>query len=184
MNRRKDRKKTTHAGRPALRGFDLAMAVFHAALLVFGLILAGHRANEIRLALATSDWVPTPARVVGASLRETMSPRSTNPAYRLRVVHEYEVGGTTRRGDRFGFATPATADRAWLESRITNEFSPGRPVTVFVNPADARESVVERAAVWPSAVFAAVGLTLAGTAASGLWIIFRGSVRARESGKV
>lgn len=93
-------------------------------------------------------WIPVPGKVVRTGITQQRR-RGKNPSDKQignypEVIYEYDVGGRTLRGNRVN-VTPLVAD-VEVEP-VLNRYPVGSEVTVYYNPKDPQESVLERN--WP-----------------------------------
>ena len=104
-----------------------------AALVIFGL-----RAR--RKAQAAQNW-PSVQGVVSAARIDAHSGRY-GPSYLPVIVYDYTVAGTPLQGSQIRFNPVGGAHRHAEETLA--RYPAGSPVTVFYNPNDLNESVLER----------------------------------------
>lgn len=87
------------------------------------------------------SWMPVPGTVVASRVVAHRGTDSTT--YRVEMRYEYEVDGRTLRGDRYHFMTGSSSGRSGKQA-IVDAHPPGKEITVYVNPADPSDAVVER----------------------------------------
>lgn len=79
--------------------------------------------------------------------------------YEPVIAYDYVVDGHEYRGRRIAVASMSTSLRSYAENRIA-EYPVGRQLTVFVNPADPKDAIVERTSA-PAYALALVVLGMA-----------------------
>jgi hypothetical protein len=144
-----------------------------AALWIFiGLVALSFGGVQAIEAGRMAKWPAAPGRVV-ASESVTTAFRGLGLRYALavRIVYEYEVGGTAYTGERVGVETqPVETDSAEGQRRLRN-YPVGAEVTVYYDPDDPAAAVLERDR--PGSAFAAgaalIGVGLAVAAAR--WLL-------------
>jgi hypothetical protein len=125
--------------------------VVPALLVAAGIGLLVNLAIASKAASRTDQWSQAIGRIETVAIR----PNGVELSYR------YEVGGTTHANPRGVLTVRNNPGEAALRSR----YAPGRSVLIYVNPADAAESILEhpaRPSYWP--LYAAVFLIPAGIA--------------------
>jgi Protein of unknown function (DUF3592). len=161
------------------RGSRWANQASTSGLLIFaglgwlGLMLVIVYSGAVWLGWRSEQWAAVTGTVVESRLVETRQVRSTNPAYRAQVVYRYEVDGGERRGERVDFANSYTSDREFVEEELRTRFAPGAVVTVFVDPRDGTQSVIERGAPAMALILGSLGLSFVVIAAWQLRALLR-----------
>jgi len=146
------------------RGSRWANQASTAGLLVFGglgwlgLMLLVVYGGALWLGWRSTHWVEVAGTVVERRLVETRQVRSTNSAYRADVIYRYVREGREHRGERVDFAGSSTVDRAAVEEDLRTRYAPGAGVAVFVDPADATQSVLVPGVPPKAAILAGLGL--------------------------
>ena len=90
---------------------------------------------------AQARYQPVDAVVLGAYVDESRSDDSTT--YKPRIEYEYTVNGDEFVGDRYSFVLFGQGDRGYARS-IVDRYPTGKEITVFVDPGDPGESVIDR----------------------------------------
>ncbi len=103
------------------------------------------------------EWVPVKASVQNASLA-TSSSSDGDTTYRAVGTYRYAYGGTSYSGSRLGFSAIGGADNIddWhqeVTARLEGARTAGRPVDVWVDPANPAESVLDRGIRWGELLF-------------------------------
>ncbi|MCW5550399.1 MAG: DUF3592 domain-containing protein [Opitutaceae bacterium] len=146
------------------RGSRWANQASTAGLLIFaglgwlGLMLLIVYSGALWLGWRSDHWVKVAGTVVESRVVETRQVRSTNPAYRAQVVYRYQVDGHQHRGERVDFAGASTVDRAAVEEAVRTRYAPGAVLTVFVDPGDGTQSVLEPGVPPKAAILASLGM--------------------------
>ena len=99
--------------------------------------------------MASMSWPYVPGRMIGAGVRQEVTrgdaQTSDQVTYLPTVQYEYQVGAQVYQGNRF-----ALQDRGYSSSKrafnLVKGFQAGTPVWVFYDPANPRDSVLERKA--------------------------------------
>lgn len=102
-------------------------------LLLAGLLLLFTFDRIRRKAAASKDWTPVPGRVVEFEVLGTEKPR---------VTYEYSVGGHKYKRRRIWFGEVNCYGRTFW--RLRESYPQSRSVTVYVNPMDPGDAVLER----------------------------------------
>ncbi len=164
-------------------GFGRVVAVLTAALEL--LFLLGYFGKRRALQRAAA-WQVVPGRIVRSELGASASASGIdNPLYdqQARVSYEFEWQGRRQRGSRIAF-DPADSGGA-NAARAVDRYPVGRAVTVYVNPGDAADTVLERAA--PEGVGGevgklALGLLVLATALAAAWRVGGDWIEAHPQG--
>ena len=111
-------------------------------------------------ASATAGWQQTRGRIVTSATeafrtRPDISASSSvatgfRTQYRQRIQYSYQVAGIGYAGDRVAFGGRTSGTLASLESSMVKRYPAGSDVTVFYDPANPSQAVLERDAkhVW------------------------------------
>ncbi len=87
------------------------------------------------------SWMPVPGTVIASRV---VTHRGTDSnTYSVEIRYEYEIDGRTLRGNRYHFITGSSSGRSGKQA-IVDSHPPGKEITVYVNPGDPSEAVVER----------------------------------------
>ena len=150
-------------------GMGLLMAVMFGSV---GAFAAWAIASTISDGLAARDWVRVRADVT---------------AYATGLVaYNYKVGGKDYSGAKLqvGSVMQSSDVDAEVDERLRRAFSENKPTTVFVNPANPAESVVDPAVPWMLVVgLSPFALAFGGVGLGGLFIAFRSLVPAKKEDK-
>jgi hypothetical protein len=136
--------------------------------IVVGLLTAGAGALEWRRDRAMGEWPAAEGAVVAVeTFQAEQRGRSITYYDALRIVYRYATNDASYENDRVGpgDGRPPRADSA--EGReLAAAYAPGDRVTVYYNPADPAESVLNREprtdALRAGAALAALGLVVLG----------------------
>jgi hypothetical protein len=106
-------------------------------------------AREKKKGAETQTWPAVSGRVVEAYVAEDVqvdSEGDRNRVFAPRVVYEYEVNGQTYRGDRLRIGIESfSGSRRRVEQELAR-YPVGSAVTVYYNPANPAEAVLQRGA--------------------------------------
>lgn len=140
-------------GKALLFAFLVAVSIA-----VFGVLL-----GEYRYAVASESWPSTQGEVLSSAVRRSGRTRWA------AVRYSYRVGGKEMVGARVRYVAPVALE--WASTTVSR-YPAGTPVTVYYDPEQPRESVLEpgrRAAAFAAAVGAnllILGLAVAATFAA------------------
>jgi hypothetical protein len=144
------------------------------ALVAFGAAIVATGLQQSRRARSVRSWTRMPGKVLEARIEEQSGPREQDfPRWRFAIRYGYEARGQSRVSDQIWIGSRARSfsqDRD-EEQRWVDRFPAGADVTVWVDPADARQAVlvpeIPRGQVGALVV---AGMVLAGI---GLWLLAR-----------
>jgi hypothetical protein len=143
-----------------------ALALFSAVIALFGVALK-------RQAAAADGWKETKGRVVSSETERFVagSDRISAPTRHLlrqRVIYAYKVAGVDYSSDRVAFGARTASSIAGLEQAIVKRYPLGAGVTVYYDPANPSQAILERGVrklwlVWASAaLFAVIAVAISG----------------------
>ncbi len=137
----------------------VAVAGFAGLAVFIGLIVFAIK----RQVDAAQSW-PTVEGVIESaeleSFRERLNPmnpgKSRKPFFRADIVYRYRVGSVDFKGSRLFFGGRFYATFAYFSRNRVEAYPPGRKVTVYYNPENASEAVLQPAAegLWTAVVLA------------------------------
>lgn len=107
-------------------------------------------------------WHSVPAQVEAATL-QSHKPSKGGTAHSIAIRYRYQVGGVEYTGSRASLTTRADNIGSFQEQlghRLQGAERTGEPVTVWVNPAQPTESIVDRS-LRPGLLALQLGLALA-----------------------
>ena len=84
--------------------------------------------------------------------------------YEVKLAYEYSVGGTAYRCDRFGWRGDRSTSWKGHAKRIAASYPVGHAVTVYYDPADPAQAVLETRRLWGTLTGAAFALAILGAA--------------------
>lgn len=133
-----------HLPEPGQAGMAVALALMGLFALRMGFVLRGQVA-------ASMNWHQARGRIGTSGLEEVdMTPRdgswSGHRGFRSRVIYSFEVDGHTYGGDRVAFGANVSSTVARLISGAAERYPAGSQATVFYNPDNPAECVLERRA--------------------------------------
>lgn len=143
-----------------------ALLLFSAVIALFGYALK-------RQAAAADGWKETKGRVVSSEAERFVAgaERMSAPErslVRQRVIYAYKVAGVDYSSDRVSFGARTASSLAGLEQGIVKRYPLGAGVTVYYDPANPSQAVLERGVrmlwlVWASAaLFAGMAVAISG----------------------
>jgi hypothetical protein len=121
---------------PVARG---ALWVWACTFILAAALLASFLVREFLAGRSASAWPATTGTLVQAEAVAVFSGGSAK--YRIDVDYTYEVNGRPCRGDRLTPGDPYFRDLRSAQSALRG-LDPGRPVTVYYDPADPARSVL------------------------------------------
>jgi hypothetical protein len=128
------------------------MSKVNRGLMILGLLFIGLGIYFIVVALASKTWDQKQGQIISvkipASLANVGNAVQRHLVYRIEVTYSYEVEGMIYTNSRFSTGSGDTVEggfneklkaREWLKN---SGYSTGKNVTVYVNPKDAKDSVL------------------------------------------
>jgi hypothetical protein len=140
-------------------------------LVVGGIALIGYAIHLFSRASAMQKWSAADGEILQSRVVEERD-RTDDvhvTLYRAEMMYGYRVGNSELAGYRRSLADGAASTRAYAESIVTR-YPVGRHVTVYFDPTNPRDSVLEliSAPVWARLIFA-LGLIAGLSGAVWLW---------------
>jgi hypothetical protein len=123
---------------------------------------------------ASAGWQPIPARILDSRVEESESGSGEDysVSYSPIITYEYQTMGQSYRGNLIAFGSEGIGYGSRKKAeKVIARHPTGTPVTVYYNPADPSQSVLERNFNWSSAVS---GIAIALISA---WMIYVGYVQ-------
>jgi hypothetical protein len=90
--------------------------------------------------LGTNDWTPVDGVVTNSSV-STRAGSEGGVVYCLNVHYEYTIDGTTYQGNKISYSSDSSCN-SWSEDS-DEDYPEGKEITVYVNPSDHSEAVLE-----------------------------------------
>ena len=144
--RKKKKDPTTESSPPDERKGRFVLILFGAVFLLAGLLLIKPvLVNPLLKTRAAKSWDRTAATVVSSKVK-THSDSDGN-TYSAYIAYRYEVDGREYIGDRYTFTQGSSSGYAGKAEKV-RQHPPGRELTIYVNPADPSESVVDPSPSW------------------------------------
>jgi hypothetical protein len=126
-------------------------------LLAVGTAVVAWSVWELVQAISSSRWLQTEGVILVSDLQRTRDAEG-GYSYRPEISYRYQVGGSEFVASRYKFGAGMSLSWSGPAARATQKFPIGSRVTVFYDPADPQEAVLE------SGVTSLVWLSLAGGA--------------------
>ena len=132
---------------PQMIGFTFWMAVFYFGTFFFIIVLAfvlADAVDDARADLDARDWTPVSGTIIASGV-DSYSEPDGNITYCLRIEYEYGYENETYSGDMISHSLhSSTYDAADCGSgrRNADDYPPGEPITVYVNPDDPNRAVL------------------------------------------
>lgn len=114
--------------------------------------------TKLAEANASAHWNTVPTTVIETRLA-SQTRRNHGTDWHVTVVHEYEVDGSTHRGERWDVHGSAGFERREDAERFARGYRTGDAIEAFVDPDDPSSSVLTRGGTgeaWSTIVFGAL----------------------------
>ena len=123
------------------------------------------------------EWQPVSAEVLGTELHRHYDSEG-GTSFEVTARYRYRVHGVDREGTRLGLERPGAADNvdgwhAEWHTRLQQAQSRNQPITVYVNPAQPGQSLIDPAIRWRLQILRlpfALVFTMVGVVASGIFV--------------
>lgn len=136
-------------------------------LVAIGLLTVG--VVSMRRAEASREWPTAEGTVLESGIDTIRGDDGTS--YRTRVCYRYFTGGIAYVGDRLAFGSGGIDLPSANET--LSKYAVGAPVTVFYDPANHAESVLEPGAHMSSIVFIVVAIVMFMSSAVSMFVLIR-----------
>lgn len=151
------------------------LGIFILVFALGGIYLVYLGIKNVRKARVAQNWPSAIGQVAGVDVRESQSTdsdgdRRTN--YYPIVRYTYVVNGQSFAGDRLAFGPRTGSGRYAKAQAMANRYVVGAPVTVYYNPENPEEAVLEKRAAGTMTTLIIGIAFLAVTACLGLPIAF------------
>lgn len=142
---------------------NLAGAIF--LLLGLGVSYYGYRL--IRRARASSEWPAARGQIESSAVdvekeRERDSDGNVHydTKYVPRIVYRYQVEGTDYYGEQLSYGSTSSGNASWAY-RIRDQYPPGTEVSVYYDPGNPQEAVLQPGAKWTTYIVLGIGVLFA-----------------------
>ena len=132
---------------PQMIGFTFWMFVFYFGTL-FGIIVLAFvladAVDDARADLDARDWTPVSGTIIASGV-DSYTEADGNVTHCLRIEYEYDYENETYSGDMISHSLhSSTYDAADCGSgrRNADDYPPGEPITVYVDPNDPNRAVL------------------------------------------
>lgn len=138
-------------------------------ILLLTWILALRAWRGIRQARNVSTWRPVPGSIIASEVRETTVTVQSNIGimqkrialrYFPHVVYEYHLAGRRYENDRINLAAAVLTSEPEPAAKASARYPVGSPVSVYANPADPTEAVLDPRVGWDVIIYGLVALVL------------------------
>ena len=132
---------------PQMIGFTFWMAVFYVGTFFLIIVLAfvlADAVDDAKADLDARDWTPVSGTIISSGVDSYREPDG-NTTYCLRIEYEYDYENETYSGDMISHSLhSSTYDAADCGSgrRNADDYPPGEPITVYVDPDDPNRAVL------------------------------------------
>ena len=148
MGREKsDGDRDTDSSEPQIIGFTLFMVILY-SVTIFGVIVFafvfGDAVDDARADLDARDWAPVSGTIITSRV-DSYTEADGNVTHCLRIEYEYDYENETYSGDMISHSLhSSTYDAADCGSgrRNADDYPPGEPITVYVDPNDPNRAVL------------------------------------------
>jgi hypothetical protein len=138
-------------------------------ILLLAFLLAMRAWRGIRQVRRVRGWLRVPGRVISSEVRETtvtvrreigiMQDRDAL-RYFAHVVYEYNVAGTRHENERIRLGAVVLTSEPEPAARAAARYPLGSRVSVYSNPADPAESVLDPRIGWEAVIYGLITLVL------------------------
>lgn len=118
-----------------------------------------------RLLAHCAHWVEVDGRVAGTRVVEI--PDGEYSSLRPEIIFDYTFGGRTYRGDNMTIGPPKSYMLEKSAERVIARYAPGARLSVWVDPDDPRQSVLERRAPFATVLIVCLAV---------LWVVTLGAI--------
>ena len=122
---------------------NLWLKVFGAAWLLIGIFLLIRGFIELQQARLES-WPSTRGRIIDAQMLSAESEPGQPPTWWLELKYSYELKGEQYQGRRIRTGGPVLLANKSLVEKAAEQYTPGKEVSVFYNPENPSEAVLEK----------------------------------------
>ena len=140
--------------------------IFPLIFIVAGATTAYFGVRGLIRARASVDWPTAEGKVVESSLEthrsEDSDSDSTSTTYHAEILYEFSVEGTTFNGNRVAYGDYGSSNPSHAR-RVVNRYPEGEDVTVYYQPGNPEEALLEpglKAQSWFLPAFGLVFLTV------------------------
>jgi hypothetical protein len=163
MSRKKDNK------------FPWGIVIFTGLFGAVGVFMLGLVGLSVLRTVQMQSWEPVQAEILASKLLTHRSDDSTT--YEVTASYSYEYEGVAYTGTRVGISGSADNVGDWHQQwyrRLNRAQNQHTPVTVWVNPDDPAESIIDRSLRWGLFGFLMIFVVVfGGVGVGGLWYAFR-----------
>jgi len=122
----------------------ISALLWNGFILVFDALIWREVSQQQRV---TQVFVPAQATVIGSVVEEGVAP-SPDPkipdttTYSPHITYEYDIDGNAMTADRYSYINWSQDNPDYAQS-IVDQYSPGQQITVFYDPSDPAEVVID-----------------------------------------
>ena len=140
-----NRFSNTNQGKEAMSGRKTAILAI--ALILSGIVLTGYGVISIRKGYESRTWPETRGTIISSHMERRTHRDSQKNKSRLQYIaiirYSYTVNGRGHVGSKIGFGkSQYISNRSIKVERYLQQFPVGKSVTVYYNPADHGEAVL------------------------------------------
>ena len=130
-------------------------------LLGFGVLLTYWGSTQLRLAYQTHAWPATPGTILKANVIEQIQTNNDQPftEYYPDITYQYTVGDKTYEASRVQAGPQRTIGSDGAD-KLRYRYPKGTDVTVYYNPQNPQQAVLERTSYTEGALSLAAGVFL------------------------
>ncbi|MCU0857222.1 MAG: DUF3592 domain-containing protein [Pontiellaceae bacterium] len=132
----------TAAAATAKRTGKTALILFGSVFALAGLFLLKPLfVTPLQKMHAAKTWDSMPATVVSSEVKSHSD--SDGTTYSIHIAYRYEINGAEYAGDRYNFIGGSSSGYE-RKAEVVRRYPPGQVFTLYVNPANPSESVIDR----------------------------------------
>ena len=146
-------------------------SLFFGVFLAAGCFFTAGIGRSVWRVLDTYLWKRAECEIVASSARQRPAPRDSGKPYEFIVEYRYDAGREWLTATRWS-TKDAAFERYEEAQRLVDRFRPGARTECWVNPADARDAILDR----QSPIFALVvlfPLIFVAIGGGGIWAVWR-----------
>ncbi len=143
---------------------SLIIAVFALA----GLFMLFKLLQDSWMVKKSRDWAVTQGEVLfsGVESQTSMDEDGTNTTFLAKVIYRYQVAGKTYENNQIAFNSDLSTANYTRQADLAAQYPQGTPITVYYDPDDPENAVLERklfftlATIFMAAVFLTISLSI------------------------
>ena len=159
-----------------ISGSTILVIALAGVFIAVGLFMLYRLVKNVQKAKQSKNWMTTPGKVLFSDVDVQYSTNADDEPvkmYQAKVVYEYDVFGMHYEKDRIAFNTGMRSSNYRKHAAVAAAYPAGNSVTVFYNPDDPDDAVLETKVQSPTSsiiialVMIAIGLVIIITTLNG-----------------